>query len=98
MLIIYREPPPLPGVVVTTKLYNQLSEYKQVLSIYAITKNGKVYVWQDGRVDGFESLIYSFQGILVGLLCGLVFWGFVEWRAIVFQRRRRVGTWRGERY
>ena len=90
MLRSYREPPPLPRVVDIRKFYSWLSEYKQVLSVYAITENGEVHVWQDGLGRSFDFLVYSFDGILVALLCGLVLWGFVEWRVLVFQRKRHV--------
>jgi hypothetical protein len=90
MLRSYREPPSLPGVVDTRKFYTELSEYDQVLSVYAITENGEVYVWQDGLGDPFDFLVYLYEGIPVALLCGFVFWGFVAWRAMALQKRRRV--------
>ena len=87
---IFRKPPPLPGGAVDKlNITNWPSEYKQVLTIYVITEEGKVYVWQDGRLDAFDPLIYNFQGILVALLCGFVLWWFVEWRTTAFQRRMR---------
>ena len=79
----YRELPSLPEVVYTKKFYTELSEYTEVLSVYAITKNGEVYVWWDGLAGPFDLLGYSYEGILVALLCGLVFWGLVAWRALV---------------
>jgi hypothetical protein len=83
----YREPPPLRGVVYTRKLYNWLSEYTQVLTVYAITEKGEVYVWQDGLgTAGYDYFFYSYVGIPVVLVCGLVFWRYVEWRVISFQR------------
>lgn len=91
-LRIYREPPPLSGVVYTRMFYTVLSEYTQVLSIYAITNNGKVYVWRDGLAGPFGFLIYLYVGIPVALLCGLAFWGFLEWRAMVLPKKRRVAS------
>lgn len=86
----YGEPPPLHGVIDTRKFYNWLSEYNVALSVYAITENGKVYVWQEGLGGPFDFLVYLYEAIPVALLGGLVFWRFIEWRATVFPRKRRV--------
>lgn len=86
----YSEPPPLSDVVDTRRFYTQLSEYTVVLSVYAVTNKGEVYVWQDGLGNPFEPLVYIYEAIPVALLGGLVFWWFLAQWSTVRQRMRHA--------
>ena len=86
----YKQPPALSGVVDTKKIYSFLSEYSQVLSIYAVTDKGKVYVWQDGFGTPFDVIGYVFEDIPVALLCGIVFWGLFELGWMGRNKKRRA--------
>jgi hypothetical protein len=74
---VYDEPPRLSGVVETKKFYSVISEYSEVLSIYAITDKGKVYVWQDGYGSPYDGIIFILV-IPIAAVCGFVFWGLFE--------------------
>jgi hypothetical protein len=87
----YSEPPVLSGVVDTKSFYSNLSEYSQVLSIYAITAKGKVYVWQDGFGSPYDAFILIYA-LPIAVLCGLVFWGLFELRWLLFPKKSDVAV------
>jgi hypothetical protein len=82
----YDEPPLLSEVVETKKFYSNLSEYSEVLSIYAITEKGKVYVWQDGFGSPYDGIILIY-GIPIAVLCGFVLWSLFELRRLLFPKK-----------
>ncbi len=85
----YREPPALSGVVATKKLYTQISEYSRVLSVYAITQDGGVHVWQDGYGSPFDLIPAVIMVVPAAVVLGLITWGFWELGGLLRTRNNR---------
>jgi hypothetical protein len=85
----YRTPPALSGVVVTQKLYTQISEYSKVLSVYAITQDGSVHVWQDGYGSPYDLFPAVIIVVPVAVVLGLFTWGVLELGGLLRLRKNR---------
>jgi hypothetical protein len=74
----YGDPPPMPaGIIDAKKFYTQENDYAFVLSVFAITQQGEVYVWQSGFGTPYDGLIF-YCLIPIAVISGFVLWLVLE--------------------